>query len=253
MLEERANTKTKYGGKLSVRKAQDEKPLIMFGHDECIFKQYTMTNKSWKAPNGAVVLIPKDDVQGVMISAFQSREFRLGLQLNQEQLALINQIREFEYGQNSDGYWSYEHMVLQREDCIDVMKVFHPEVDVLLLFDHSCSHDRQREDGLNVENMSKGYGGKQSKLRPSIIKQADGYLGLFNQRLNEGSVQMMVFCPTDDGPFWMNTVEREAKRKDVEISNKMTIRKYTKEELIRKLLEKGGNGTGNMKNLQRLC
>jgi hypothetical protein len=117
-------------------------------------------------------------------------------------------------------------MVLQREDCIDVMKVFHPEVDVLLLFDHSCSHDRQREDGLNVENMSKGYGGKQSKLRPSIIKQADGYLGLFNQRLNEGSVQMMVFCPTDDGPFWMNTVEREAKRKDVEISNKMIKKIY---------------------------
>jgi hypothetical protein len=173
ILEERANNETKYGRKLSVRKAQDEKPLIMFGHDECIFKQCTMKIKSWKAPNGAVVLIPKDDVQGVMISAFQSREFRLGLQLNQEQLALINQhrnnkdycyekaaiklrgtskkqaltetpfIREFEYGQNSDGYWSYEHMVLQMEDCIDVMKVLHPEVDVLLLFDHSCGHDGQ--------------------------------------------------------------------------------------------------------------
>ncbi len=93
ILEERANNETKYRGKLSVRKAQDEKPLIMFGHDECIFKQYTMTNKSWKAPNGAVVLIPKDDGQGIMICAFQSREFGFGLQLNQEQLALINQHR----------------------------------------------------------------------------------------------------------------------------------------------------------------
>jgi len=50
----------------------------------------------------------------------------------------------------------------------------------------------------------------------------------------------------------MNAAEREAKRKDVEISNKMIKRKYTKEELIRKLLEKGVNGTGNIKNLQRL-
>jgi hypothetical protein len=99
------------------------------------------------------------------------------LQLNQEQLALINQhrnnkdycdekaaiklrgtskkqaltktpfIREFEYGQNSDGYWSYEHMVLQMEDCIDVMKVLHPDVDVLLLFDHSCGHDLGHSTG----------------------------------------------------------------------------------------------------------
>jgi hypothetical protein len=42
----------------------------MFGHDECIFKQFHTTNKSWKAPNGDTVLIPKDDGQGVMISGF---------------------------------------------------------------------------------------------------------------------------------------------------------------------------------------
>ena len=72
ILEERANNETKYGGNLSVRKELEEKPLIMFGHDECIFKQYTMTNKSWKASNGAVVLTPKDDGQGDMIHAFQS-------------------------------------------------------------------------------------------------------------------------------------------------------------------------------------
>jgi hypothetical protein len=66
----------------------------MFGHDECIFKQYTLTNKHWKAPNGATVLIPKDDGQGVMISAFQSREFGFGFDLNQQQLALINSYRK---------------------------------------------------------------------------------------------------------------------------------------------------------------
>jgi hypothetical protein len=61
-----------------------------------------------------------------------------------------------------------------------VMKVLYPEVDVLLLFDDSCGHDRQWEDGLNVENMLKGYGGKQSKLCHSLIKKVDGYLGPFN-------------------------------------------------------------------------
>jgi len=43
-------------------------------------------------------------------------------------------------------------MVLQLEDCVDVLKYLYPQYDFLLLFDHSCSHDKQREDGLNVEN-----------------------------------------------------------------------------------------------------
>jgi hypothetical protein len=59
-----------------------------------------MTNKSWKAPNGTIVLIPEDNGQGVMISAFQSPEFRFGLQLNQQQLALVNTYRN----NKDDGY-----------------------------------------------------------------------------------------------------------------------------------------------------
>jgi hypothetical protein len=31
---------TKYGEKVSVRMNKEEKPLIMFGHDEAIFKQH---------------------------------------------------------------------------------------------------------------------------------------------------------------------------------------------------------------------
>jgi hypothetical protein len=36
--------------------------------------------------------------------------------------------------------------------------MFNPEHDVLFLLDHSCGHDWQREDGLNVENMNKSFG-----------------------------------------------------------------------------------------------
>ena len=92
-------------------------------------------------------------------------------------------------------------MVLQMEDCIDVLKVLYPSYDVLLLFDHSCGHDRQRDDGLNVEYMSKGYGGKQSRLRPSLIKQVDGYIGSFTQKLNVGDTQTMIFSADDDVLF----------------------------------------------------
>ena len=60
---------------------------------------------------------------------------------------------EFEYGANSKGYWSYAHMVLQLEDCVDCLQVIAPQFDYLFLFDHSCGHDKQREDGLNVKNI----------------------------------------------------------------------------------------------------
>ena len=41
---------TEFGGNLSVRLKKGERPLISFGHDECIFKQFTMTGKSGAVP-----------------------------------------------------------------------------------------------------------------------------------------------------------------------------------------------------------
>jgi hypothetical protein len=55
-------------------------------------------------------------------------------------------------------------MVLQLDDCDDVVKVFWSQYDCLFLLGHSCGHVKQRIDGLNAENMLKDYGGKQSKL-----------------------------------------------------------------------------------------
>jgi hypothetical protein len=57
-------------------------------------KQYHMTKSAWVAPDGQRVLVPKDDVQGLMISAFQSREFRFGLEISEEDLEKVNERRE---------------------------------------------------------------------------------------------------------------------------------------------------------------
>jgi hypothetical protein len=86
LFQDQMNKETEFGGKLSVRLEQHECPLIIFGHDECIFKQFHVTKKAWLGPNGKTVLIPKDDDQGVIISGFQSREFGYGLDLTDEQL-----------------------------------------------------------------------------------------------------------------------------------------------------------------------
>jgi hypothetical protein len=68
-----------FGGNLSVQ-FDGTKPLLIFPHDESIFKQYTHSKKGWVSPDGKRVLVPKDDGQGVMISAIQSRELKMRMQ-----------------------------------------------------------------------------------------------------------------------------------------------------------------------------
>jgi hypothetical protein len=88
---------TSLGGNLSVQFPQGSKPLIIFGHDECIFKQFLMPGKQWYGPNRETYVVPKDDGMGVMISAFQSREFGFGLNLTKEDLVKVNQQRVGRY------------------------------------------------------------------------------------------------------------------------------------------------------------
>jgi len=58
-FQERMNEETKLGGKLSMRMSKEGKPLIMFGHDEAIFKQNLLTKKSWYSPDGISVWYQK--------------------------------------------------------------------------------------------------------------------------------------------------------------------------------------------------
>ena len=70
-------------------------------------------------------------------------------------------VREFEYGTNRDGYLSYENLIIQLEDCIDVTKGIYGNNFILqFMVDHSCGHDWQLEDGLNVKSINFGHSKK---------------------------------------------------------------------------------------------
>jgi hypothetical protein len=161
-------------------------------------------------------------------------------------------VLEFEYGVSAEGYWTYDSMVLQLEDCADVVATLYPEYQFLFLFDHSCGHDRAREDALNVNNMNTGFGGKQTRMHDSVIKCEQGYLGPFVRQLKVGDTQSMVWLEGDAGPYWMSADERELNRKD-QYGTKTRSRDFTKEVLIRKLAEKGIDAKGNSKQVQAMC
>ena len=168
-----------FGGKLSVRFPEGKQPVMIFGQDKSIMKQNLFTLSTWTLPHGSKPLMPKDECYDVMLSAFTSRELGFGFDVPKETLAGVNKNRkgskysdetaakivygkaekhdlesspfvvEFEYGQNKEGYWNYDHMVLQIEDCVDVLQYMYPNFDFVFLLDHSSGHDCLRPDGIN--------------------------------------------------------------------------------------------------------
>ena len=278
-----ASTTGMYGGNLSVRKMPGDRPIISFGQDECIFKQNTFSPKAWTAPDGTKGMIPKDDGLGVMISTFVSREFGFGYELSGEDLQKVNKEREgnkqysdeeaatkvkgntkkqaltaspfvleFEYGANNEGYWDYDHMVLQFEDCIDVVNVLLPQFEVLFLFDHSCGHDRKRPDGLSAPKMNKGFGGAQPKMRRSKLETAD-YLGRFDGILAVGDVQDMWYQEGDVGPFYYTNEQQEYTKQDRPTGKWKEGVDRKKKDLQKALEAIGVSAKGNRKALAALC
>ena len=280
------------GGNLSVRKHPEAKPLVIFGQDESIFKQWKFSLKAWKTPRGATQLMPKDDGQGTMVSAFCSREFGFGLcqDLINENLEKINKRRttthrtysdenaakelngnilkkkfeigyspfvlEFDYGSGNEGYWCYNNMAIQFEDCIDCLKgIFGEKYRYMFLFDHSSGHDKQRPDGLSFSQMSNlKYGGSQNNnMRCSTIDSED-YLGPYEHpdKLHIGQKQSMIFLPEDSGPFYLNETEKEMRRNTVEL-NEFIKRKKNKKELVKELFSMGVTPTGGLKKIKKMA
>jgi hypothetical protein len=288
-FQDECNRDMVFGGGLSVRRNEClQKPLIIFGQDECIFKQYNMSKKGWTAPDGRKALVPKDEGQGVMVSSFVSREFGYGMSLSGDDLDKVNRARTkgvrryykdeksaiaklgttkkapltespftrfFEYGQNNDGYWTYESMVLQLEDVVDCLTVLYPDYEYLFLFDHSNGHDRLQPNGLNVNRVNKYYGGKQAVMRDSVLN-SPGCFGPYHNEtfdLQLGSTQRMVYKGTDPGPFYMGTAERESRREDKK--NGKVVSKYIKRSKLIEMLKvmKVMAPVGCLQKLRKQC
>jgi hypothetical protein len=231
-----------FGGNLSVRKPAGVKPLMIFGQDESVFNQFLLKSQQWVGPQGQRPLLPKTDGLSLMISAIQSRETGFGVHISRVQLEEINYQRRgrnyidtdasmavhgqagkkdlkespfvvsFELGANNEGYWTYNHMSVQFEDCVDCIKVLYPQFDFVFMFDHSQGHAKKLTNGLDAYSMNRGYGGAQPRMRESKIKEHDGYLGMYQHTLSVGDIQSFTFQPGDFGPFWMTFEERELNR-----------------------------------------
>ena len=49
----------------------------------------------------------------------------------------------FDYGASKEGYWSYEHLIIQIEDCVDILYgIYGDKHEILLLFDHMIDREK---------------------------------------------------------------------------------------------------------------
>jgi hypothetical protein len=70
-----------------------------------------------------------------------------------------------------------------------------------------------------------------------------------DRKLKVGDVQYKIFCPCDEGPYWMTPEEQEQIRKDC-YGTTMIQKDYTKPQLIEMLEQKGiVNAKGNKQQI----
>ena len=114
-FQEIMNKTTKWGG-LSFRMPVGTKPMVLLGHNKCIYKQYQFTGKSWVADNGSCPIIPKDKGAGLMISNFQSREFGFVKPMTTTELQQVNEKRRSERYQDEEAAMLKRDSKKEKED-----------------------------------------------------------------------------------------------------------------------------------------
>jgi hypothetical protein len=269
-----------FGGNLSVRKPPHLKPLVVFGQDEAIYRSTSLCPHTWTI-DGQSPLRTKGSGRAVMVSAIMSREFGFGFKLTLQELAAINLlrtekqyadeesatalfgnakkpkltespfIRTLEIGIRKDGYWTYKHMVVQLEDCVDCFRFICDkrgwDFDIGFELDHSSGHAHTRPNGLSINELRLGWGGKQKPMRDSVLTAQD--VGSFDhdRRVQVGETQSMVFQLGDNPPIdspnapASDTVDGEIEKF------------YDVNELRAILQEKGLESTGKKTALEQRC
>ena len=247
---------------------------MILGQDECIFYQYMLSLKGWIGPNGERSLDPKTVGEGLMISAFKSRDLGFGHPpFTEEEIIRINLyrqdksyvdseaakellgsdqkndcplkvgdnpfIRHLLIGKYNDGYWTSAHMALQFENVVDCCVALYGDVyDFMYLFDHSCGHDRKPAGALDAKALNVGYGGSQAIMEPSLINGFNGYLGQHPRLVDPGDTQHFSFQEEDEGPYYLSDTERQQKKYDTP-TGRLLSKNKTKKQLATELVSLG--------------
>ena len=127
------------------------------------------------------------------------------------------------------------------EDALDCLHVMFPNFDHLFLFDQSSGHTKKAFGGCDIFSMGVEYGGVQSIIKDSEVKQSD--YGEHNQDNRQDWTKpfkhyfpKLEDCTDSDGPCYFDTTEEKCAHREDQVVGTKTIDK-TRGELVVELRE----------------
>lgn len=152
--------------------------VVMF-QDESAFHTNEYRRREWLAKNQQAIR-KKGNGRVVHVSDFISETIGR-IKLSDDQIAdqltkpaedrlPAFEARKITYpGKNFDPWWDLPQLIDQLRHTITIFDHTHPDCTAIFVFDRSSAHEGFAEDALNVNNMNINHGGKQRKLRDTVI------------------------------------------------------------------------------------
>jgi len=156
-----------------------EKEHVVVFQDKSIFHTNKYHRCSWLAQDQQAIR-KKGNGWAVHVSDFISKTIG-HIRLSEEQIAKqLAQPAELHLptfeawkitypGKGFDVWWDLAQLIEQVEHTLKVFEHTHPDCVGIFIFDRSSAHEGFAENALNVNNMNIKHGGKQRKLRDTVI------------------------------------------------------------------------------------
>lgn len=186
-----------------------EKEHVLIMQDETIFHTNEYRRRVWLA-DGQQPIRKKGGGRAIHVSDFICETIGC-LKLSQDQIHAQHKLppelrlpafeaRKITYpGKGFDPWWDLTQLIKQVKTSISIFEYTHPGCIGVFVFDRSSAHGGFAEDALNINSMNIHHGGKQKRLRSTIIplNNPDPPPGEEDTR---GQVQHMCFPEDHENP-----------------------------------------------------
>ena len=186
-----------------------EKEHVLIVQDETVFHTNEYRRRTWLMHDQQPIQ-KKGGGRAIHVSDFICEtigRIKLSEEQIHEQLALPAELclaafeaRKIIYpGKGFDAWWDLTQLIEQVRKTISIFVYTHPNCIGIFIFDWSSAHEGFAEDALNVNSMNLNPGGKQKKMRNTIIplNNPDPAPGDEDTR---GTIQQMCFPEDHENP-----------------------------------------------------
>ncbi len=186
-----------------------EKEHVLIVQDETVFHTNEYRQRTWltreqqpirKKGGGRAVHVSDFICKTIGRIKLSEEQIHEQLKLPDERRLAVFEARKIIHpGKGFDAWWDLTQLIEQLRNTISIFGHTHPDCVGVFVFDRSSAHEGFAEDSLNVNSMNLNPGGKQKKMRDTVIplNNPDPAPGDEDTR---GKVQHMCFPEDHEDP-----------------------------------------------------